>query len=101
MFYLLLVGERSPEQDKSAGSGFERCEATARRVAGRTPAINCQASNKQKAIRKDGLFALVRKNLPDGGCALSGLRVRSTLCRPGKRSATGQHSAHNLSLTTS
>ncbi|HFD4308901.1 TPA: hypothetical protein ACF3TB_002352, partial [Klebsiella aerogenes] len=47
-FYLLFVGERSPEQDKSAGSGFERCAATARRVAGRTPAINCQASNKTK-----------------------------------------------------
>ncbi|ENZ5494133.1 TPA: hypothetical protein ACF2WJ_002301, partial [Escherichia coli] len=48
LFYLLFVGERSPNQDKSAGSGFERCEATARRVAGRTPAINCQASNKAK-----------------------------------------------------
>jgi len=46
LFYLLFVGECSPEQDKSAGSGFERCGATARRVAGRTPAINCQASNK-------------------------------------------------------
>ena len=46
LFYLLFVGERSPEEDKSAGSGFERCAATARRVAGRTPAINCQASNK-------------------------------------------------------
>ncbi len=45
LLYLLFVGERSPNQDKSAGSGFERCEATARRVAGRTPAINCQASN--------------------------------------------------------
>ncbi|HFG3833490.1 hypothetical protein ACFYKZ_23985, partial [Escherichia coli] len=45
LFYLLFVGEHSPNQDKSAGSGFERCEATARRVAGRTPAINCQASN--------------------------------------------------------
>ena len=43
LLYLLFVGERSPEQDKSAGSGFERCGATARRVAGRTPAINCQA----------------------------------------------------------
>ena len=48
LFYLLFVGEHSPNQDKSAGSGFERCEATARRVAGRTPAINCQASNKAK-----------------------------------------------------
>ncbi|WP_205712825.1 hypothetical protein, partial [Escherichia sp. E14S1] len=37
LFCLLFVGERSPEQDKSAGSGFERCEATARRVAGRMP----------------------------------------------------------------
>ena len=46
LFCLLSVGERSPEEDKSAGSGFERCAATARRVAGRTPAINCQASNK-------------------------------------------------------
>lgn len=46
LFYLLSVGEGSPEQDKSAGSGFERCAATARRVAGRTPAINCQASDK-------------------------------------------------------
>ncbi|MGK4814142.1 hypothetical protein ACSMCN_23620, partial [Salmonella enterica] len=42
--HLLFVGEHSPEEDKSAGSGFERCAATARRVAGRTPAINCQAS---------------------------------------------------------
>uniref|UniRef100_UPI001BAFC64D hypothetical protein n=1 Tax=Escherichia coli TaxID=562 RepID=UPI001BAFC64D len=28
LFYLLFVGEHSPNQDKSAGSGFERCEAT-------------------------------------------------------------------------
>ncbi|HHG9064616.1 TPA: hypothetical protein ACPYW1_002217, partial [Citrobacter freundii] len=48
LFYLLFVGERSPEEDKSAGSGFERCAATARRVAGRTHAINCQTSNQQK-----------------------------------------------------
>ncbi|WP_227641124.1 hypothetical protein, partial [Klebsiella pneumoniae] len=27
LFYLLFVGERSPEEDKSAGSGFERCAA--------------------------------------------------------------------------
>ncbi|OZH78299.1 hypothetical protein CFA78_14655 [Salmonella enterica subsp. enterica serovar Heidelberg] len=40
------LGERSPEEDKSAGSGFARCAATARRGAGRTPAINCQASDK-------------------------------------------------------
>ncbi|HHL8362769.1 TPA: hypothetical protein ACQ717_001569, partial [Escherichia coli] len=45
LFYLLFVGEHSPEQDKSAGSGFERCEATARRVAGRTPAIYARFSN--------------------------------------------------------
>ncbi len=44
--FKIAVGERSPEEDKSAGSGFERCAATARRVAGRTPAINCQASDK-------------------------------------------------------
>ncbi|WP_205127973.1 hypothetical protein, partial [Salmonella enterica] len=43
LFYLWSVGEHSPEEEKSAGSGFERCAATARRVAGRTPAINCQA----------------------------------------------------------
>ena len=28
----MFVGEHSPNQDKSAGNGFERCEATARRV---------------------------------------------------------------------
>ncbi|EPJ0182810.1 hypothetical protein ACTBAE_005635, partial [Klebsiella variicola] len=59
LFYLLFVGERSPEQDKSAGSGFERCAATARRVAGRTPAINCQASNKTKgSVERLGLLFL-------------------------------------------
>ncbi|WP_218029270.1 hypothetical protein, partial [Raoultella terrigena] len=59
LFYLLFVGKRSPEEDKSAGSGFERCAATARRGAGRTPAINCQASNKQKNLmRKHGVFLL-------------------------------------------
>ena len=52
LFYLLFVGEHSPNQDKSAGSGFERCEATARRVAGRTPAINCQTSNQAKGHPK-------------------------------------------------
>ncbi|EBW4241999.1 hypothetical protein ACQ8N0_002524, partial [Salmonella enterica subsp. enterica serovar Montevideo] len=44
--FKIAVVEHSPEEDKSAGSGFERCAATARRVAGRTPAINCQASDK-------------------------------------------------------
>ncbi|EEG5020944.1 hypothetical protein G0S40_003994 [Salmonella enterica] len=39
--FKIAVVEHSPEEDKSAGSGFERCAATARRVAGRTPAINC------------------------------------------------------------
>ncbi|WP_221181267.1 hypothetical protein, partial [Raoultella terrigena] len=59
LFYLLFVGKRSPEEDKSAGSGFERCAATARRGAGRTPAINCQASNKQRNLmRKHGVFLL-------------------------------------------
>ena len=29
LLYLLFADERSPEQDKSAGSGFERCAATA------------------------------------------------------------------------
>ncbi|WP_275150541.1 hypothetical protein, partial [Citrobacter portucalensis] len=59
LFYLLSVGERSPEEDKSAGSGFERCAATARRVAGRTPAINCQALIKvKKPILTDGLFCV-------------------------------------------
>ncbi|MCO4156779.1 hypothetical protein K8D42_23095, partial [Citrobacter portucalensis] len=54
LFYLLSVGERSPEEDKSAGSGFERCAATAR-----TPAINCQASNLvKKPILPDGLFCV-------------------------------------------
>ncbi|MJV86793.1 hypothetical protein DOQ61_21610, partial [Salmonella enterica subsp. enterica] len=49
----------SPEEDKSAGSGFERCAATARRVAGRTPAINCQTSNKAKRPnRKIGPFCI-------------------------------------------
>ncbi|WP_217426901.1 hypothetical protein, partial [Klebsiella oxytoca] len=33
--YLLFVGEHSPEQDKFVGNEFERCAATARRVAGR------------------------------------------------------------------
>ncbi len=60
LFYLLFVGEYSPEEDKSAGSGFERCAATARRVAGRTPAINCQTSNKAKgSIERLGLFAFI------------------------------------------
>ncbi|MDI7051202.1 hypothetical protein, partial [Escherichia coli] len=44
-FYLFLVGEPSPEKEKPAGSGLKRCEATAGGGAGRTPAINCQASN--------------------------------------------------------
>ncbi len=50
LFYVLFVGERSPAQDKSAGSGFERCAATARRVAGRWRlAINCQISDSEEA----------------------------------------------------
>ncbi|WP_221181265.1 hypothetical protein, partial [Raoultella terrigena] len=58
-FYLLFVGKRSPEEDKSAGSGFERCAATARRVEGRRPAINCQTSNKQRNLmRRHGVFLL-------------------------------------------
>ncbi|WP_216664326.1 hypothetical protein, partial [Klebsiella aerogenes] len=60
LFYLLFVGERSPEQDKSAGSGFERCAATARRVAGRTPAINWQASNKKNPVPEGAGFFAVR-----------------------------------------
>ncbi|WP_318166056.1 hypothetical protein, partial [Salmonella enterica] len=60
LFCLLFVGEYSPEEDKSAGSGFERCAATARRVAGRTPAINCQTSNKTKgSVERLGLFAFI------------------------------------------
>ncbi|EAO3979245.1 hypothetical protein EZM77_22810 [Salmonella enterica subsp. enterica] len=56
----LSVGEHSPEEDKSAGSGFERCAATARRVAGRAPAINCRTSNKAKGpIERLGLFAFI------------------------------------------
>jgi hypothetical protein len=74
LFYLLFVGKRSSEEDKSAGSGFERCAATARRGAGRTPAINCQASNKQKNLmRKHGVFLLsaIQKNgrMPPGSGA--------------------------------
>ncbi|MEX0501828.1 hypothetical protein AB3X34_25850, partial [Raoultella terrigena] len=55
---------------------FERCAATARRGAGRTPAINCQASNKQRNLmRKHGVFLLsaVHEKRPDanriGRCA--------------------------------
>ncbi|SCW69279.1 hypothetical protein SAMN03159500_02758 [Klebsiella quasipneumoniae] len=65
MFCLLSVGERSPEEDKSAGSGFERCAATARRVAGRTPAINCQASNKAESpVERPGFLFLRLKRTP-------------------------------------
>ena len=49
-------------RDKSAGSGFARCAATARRAAGRTPAVAARHQIKQKAIRKDGLFALRQTN---------------------------------------
>ncbi|EFD0462948.1 hypothetical protein FEH17_23565 [Escherichia coli] len=49
-------GLNEPVTDKSAGSGFERCEATARRVAGRTPAINCQTSNQAKGHPKGWPF---------------------------------------------
>ncbi|HFU1050974.1 TPA: hypothetical protein ACH34N_003150, partial [Escherichia coli] len=58
LFYLMFVGEHSPNQDKSAGNGFERCEATARRVAGRTPAINCQTSNQAKRPSERMAFLL-------------------------------------------
>jgi len=94
LFYLLFVGERSPEQDKSAGSGFERCAATARRVAGRTPAINCQASNKTKgSVGRPGLlfwcFAARRATIFPGGAALTGAtdpvaRKRCAAPPPGK-----------------
>ncbi|MCW9250941.1 hypothetical protein N5I36_03070, partial [Klebsiella aerogenes] len=75
LFYLLFVGERSPEQDKSAGSGFERCAATARRVAGRTPAIIARHQIK----RKTGPFVFVfcgqaRRHLPWWRCAYRGYR---------------------------
>ncbi|EPS1775336.1 hypothetical protein ACVB8K_003722, partial [Klebsiella aerogenes] len=96
LFYLLFVGERSPEQDKSAGSGFERCAATARRVAGRTPAINCQASNKTKgSVERLGLlflcFAARRAAIFPGGAALTGATAPSRGC-----TACGKISLHHL-----
>ncbi|HIE9618579.1 TPA: hypothetical protein ACXRW7_000724, partial [Klebsiella quasipneumoniae subsp. quasipneumoniae] len=81
LFRLLSVGERSPEEDKSAGSGFERCAATARRVAGRTPAINCQASNKAESpVERPGFFAFLSSGegagmLPPVALRLPGLRI--------------------------
>ena len=82
LFCLLSVGERSPEEDKSAGSGFERCAATARRVAGRTPAINCQASNKAESpVERPGFFAFLSSGEgadmpPPVALRLPGLRIR-------------------------
>ncbi|WP_410795400.1 hypothetical protein, partial [Klebsiella aerogenes] len=89
---LLFVGERSPEQDKSAGSGFERCAATARRVAGRTPAINCQASNKKNPVPESAGFLLCGVYLP-GGAALTGATDRSP---PAGKSRYITSSPHHL-----
>ncbi len=46
LFYLLFVGEHSPNQDKSAGSGFERCEATAGGWQDAT--INCSIKSSER-----------------------------------------------------
>ncbi|EBS3815388.1 hypothetical protein DNI83_06605, partial [Salmonella enterica subsp. salamae serovar Sofia] len=50
LFYLLFVGESSPEEDKSAGSGFARCATTARRVAPTYPAYRNYPAHKAGAI---------------------------------------------------
>ncbi len=89
LFYLLSVGERSPEEDKSAGSGFERCAATARRVAGRTPAINCQASNKaESSVGRLSFFAFMSSGEnagmpPRWRCAYRGYGPTGSVARPG------------------
>ncbi len=58
MFYLMFVGEHSPNQDKSAGNGFERCEATAPEGGGQDARHKLpDIKSSKKAIRKDGLFA--------------------------------------------
>jgi len=76
-------------RDKSAGSGFARCAATARRAAGRTPAVAARHQIKQKAIRKDGLFAL-RQADARWRCAYRAYKV-CCFCRPGKRSTARQY----------
>ncbi len=79
-------------RDKSAGSGFERCAATARRVAGRTPAINCQASNKKNPVPEGAGFFAVWRLSPRWRCAYRGYKNRS----PGKahRAAPGESRCH-------
>ncbi|MDT8885476.1 hypothetical protein RBG07_23515, partial [Klebsiella aerogenes] len=95
LFYLLFVGERSPEQDKSAGSGFERCAATARRVAGRTPAINCQASNKKNPVPEGAGFFAVWRIAPPVPVALRLPGLQS--CSPEKvrSTASGESRCHS------
>ncbi len=80
-------------RDKSAGSGFERCAATARRVAGRTPAIIARHQIKRKAQSKDRAFCfcVLRPDAPPSSpvaLRFSGLQTRS----PGKahRAAPGK-----------
>ncbi|EAA5435380.1 hypothetical protein EWG81_12825, partial [Salmonella enterica subsp. enterica serovar Muenchen] len=82
-------GEHSPEEEKSAGSRFERCAATARRVAGRTPAIKCQASNKVKEpLRQDGLFCVC------GNCKSVGLISAAPSGNRHRRMAAPPYSAY-------
>ncbi len=93
LLYLLFADERSPEQDKSAGSGFERCAATAG-GCGQDARHHSQASNKTKAQRKTGLFVFAARRAASSPVALRlpGYRPRSP--EKVRSTASGESSGH-------
>ncbi|EBO8062066.1 hypothetical protein D3S23_10215, partial [Salmonella enterica] len=77
LFYLWSVGEHSPEEEKSAGSGFERCAATARH---KLPGIR----QVKKPVLTDGLLCVCGncKNVGLISAAPSGNRHRRMAASP-------------------
>ena len=65
LFYVLFVGECSPEQDKSAGSGFAQHGVLPAGCRAGSPAYNCQASIKKNPVPEGaGFFALDFRDPP-------------------------------------
>ncbi|MFS6923612.1 hypothetical protein, partial [Escherichia coli] len=57
-FFFFFVVKKTPTLKKAAGRVFYVGNQTARRVAGRTPAINCQTSNQAKRPSERMAFLL-------------------------------------------
>jgi len=63
-FCLVSVGERSPEEGQIRRERICTLRSNGPEGGGQDARRSCQASNKQKAIRKDGLFALWQQITP-------------------------------------